>query len=361
MLSSCAPLPFRQLEALLAAAARELIWGLRTTGRELERWRSRALDIPDGTIREIALGALERKRGNTYGAGMFWTLPRERNHDLLRLLVTYQVMWDFLDSITENVALTSGWAGMHRLHATLADALDPGRPMDDPAQRRDGGYLNALMGACRERCLLLPSYQQLRPVLVDEAIRVSVQAINHNRDVSSREDALRKWAAREFPSLREAQWFELAAAAGANLAIYALLSLAADTVCDENAIARVHQAYFPWMGTLATMLDSYVDQAEDVANDEQRYVGYYDTPELAIARIAWLIRRCRRETCRLKDGERHTLLIACMVAMYLSKDSARTHDAQAGTRSLAHAGGTLTRMLLPVLRVWRIAYDQRST
>jgi hypothetical protein len=34
---------------------------------------------------------------------------------------------------------------------------------------------------------------------------------------------------------------------------------------------------------------------------------------------------------------------------------------RAGTARLARAGGTLTRLLVPVLRLWRIAYAQRSS
>ena len=50
-----------------------------------------------------------------------------------------------------------------------------------------------------------------------------------------------------------------------------------------------------------------------------------------------------------------------MVAMYLSKDSARTPEMTQPTRQIAKAGGALTNALLPVLRLWRIAYGQRST
>jgi len=53
--------------------------------------------------------------------------------------------------------------------------------------------------------------------------------------------------------------------------------------------------------------------------------------------------------------------VACMVAMYLSKDSARTPAMRARTRRLTSAGGSLTEILLPILQAWRIAYRQRST
>jgi hypothetical protein len=45
--------------------------------------------------------------------------------------------------------------------------------------------------------------------------------------------------------------------------------------------------------------------------------------------------------------------------MYLSKDSSRSRALRASSASLAGAGGSLTALLLPVLRIWRIAYALR--
>ena len=75
------------------------------------------------------------------------------------------------------------------------------------------------------------------------------------------------------------------------------------------------------------------------------------------------VKSCTRlpgEARALPDGARHTVIVACMVAMYLSKDSSRTPQMRASTRTLAAAGGSLSRLLLPVLRVWRVLYSQRD-
>jgi tetraprenyl-beta-curcumene synthase len=57
---------------------------------------------------------------------------------------------------------------------------------------------------------------------------------------------------------------------------------------------------------------------------------------------------------------RDAVIVASMIAMYLSKDSARTPELDDYTRLLARAGGSLTRLLMPVLRTWRALYGQRS-
>jgi tetraprenyl-beta-curcumene synthase len=108
------------------------------------------------------------------------------------------------------------------------------------------------------------------------------------------------------------------------------------------------------------MLDSHVDEVEDVAAGGQCYVAYYRSSELATQRMVRLLQRCLYEVGALRNSKRHTLLVGCMVAMYLSKDSARTRETRARTMRLLSAGGSLTKILLPILRAWRIAYGQRS-
>jgi tetraprenyl-beta-curcumene synthase len=337
---------------------------LPAVAREEQRWRTLARAIPDRAIREDALSALCDKRGQTDGAALFSTLPRDRNPSLLRLLVAYQIIWDFLDSVSERGA-GAGQANGRQLHLALIDALDPARPISDYYRhnpwRQDGGYLNALVNVCRENCARLPSYERVRDLVVEEASRAQVLAINHDPDPSRRDTLLEAWASREFPSKHEASWFELSGASSAGLTIFALLALASEPTCSEREITLARRAYFPWTSALAAMLDSYVDQTEDAANGDHSYIAHYPTPELASKHICLMVRRCLREARSLENSEKHILIVTSMVAMYLSKDSALTPAMRERTTHILDAGGSLTRALHPILRLWRIAYAQRST
>ena len=84
------------------------------------------------------------------------------------------------------------------------------------------------------------------------------------------------------------------------------------------------------------------------------------TAMLAVRRLCEIVDRTAREARGLRNGHRHATIVACMVAMYLSKDGAYVPDMRAGTRALAGAGGSLTRLLLPLLRMWRAAYLKRA-
>jgi tetraprenyl-beta-curcumene synthase len=341
-----------------------LAWGLPQVGREVRGWRELARKIPDAPIRQDALSALDGKRGHTDGAALFSILPRARNPTLLRLLVAYQITWDFLDSVSERGA-TSGQANGRHLHIALIDSLDATRPISDYYShhpwRDDGGYLRTLVSVCRECCLRLPSYERARPFVVRDAIRAQVLTFNHDPDPLIRDTCLEMWAAQEFPTGHEASWFELTGAASGGLTIFALLVLASEPACTDGDITQTLRIYFPWAGILATMLDSYVDQAEDIANGDHIYISHYLTPEFAIERICLIVKRSLREAGTLKDGEKHILIIASMVAMYLSKDSALTPEMREATMRILDAGGSLTRVLHPILRLWRTAYGLRST
>jgi len=354
------PLTPAQLAALGSAAARELLWGLRGVSREIASWRARASEIPCSNARRVALEALRAKRGHIDGAALFWILSPSPDPGLLRLLVAYDVLCDYLDSLTER----AGAGDARLLHRAMTDALEPGGPSRDyfagAAGAGDGGYLDALVGTCRAACAGLPSFAVVQPHALREAARASaVLPLNHLPD-AQRDAGLQAWAACELPGEHELAWYELGAAASTWLAVQASLALAANPACKEAEVEAVCRAYFPWCSLAGTMLDSYVDEADDLAAGDHRYVAHYPSRTIMLDRLSMAVERAALVVTRLPDGQRHAVILSCMVAMYLSKDSARTAGLRDSTRRLAASGGTLTRVLVPILRAWRIRYRQVS-
>ena len=355
------PLTPGQIWALAAAATRELTWGLREVSAEIARWRALATAIPDEPIRDDALYALAHKRAHADGAALFSVLPAERSASLLRLCVAYETILDFLDNVSER---HTEEANGRELHLALVDAIDPDRPLADYYRyhpwRDDGGYLKALVTSCRRWCAALPSFESVRPHLLREAERTQVLALNHIDDPDERDKALQEWAHREFPGEHDLTWFELGGAASASLVILALLALGAEQTVSQTDLDTTCAVYWPWVSLVAVMLDSFADQAEDSESGDHSYVTHYGCPIRTVNRLCGCVRRAAQGALRLQDGHRHAVIVACMVAMYLSKDSARTEKMRPATQKLIRAGGSLCRLLHPILRLWRIAYSQRS-
>jgi tetraprenyl-beta-curcumene synthase len=356
------PLTLAQIRALAFATGRELTWGLGETSNEIARWRALAAAIPDDPIRHDALTALAHKRGHADGAALFSVLPDKRDLCLLRLLVGYETILDFLDNVSERHPTE---VNGRELHLALSDALDAEAPPADYYRhhpwRDDGGYLLALVEFCRHWVRRLPSYDRVRHLAIREARRTQVLALNHLPDPAQRDEALRAWVAEEHPDERRLEWFELTGLASSSVQVLALLALASKSAIRGEEIERTWATYWPWMGMIAVMLDSYADQDEDAASGDHSYVAHYDDREQMVQRLGHAIAEAARGSLGLPDGHRHAVILGCMTALYLSKDSALTARHKATTRRLAKAGGSLTRLLLPVLRAWRLAYSQRAT
>jgi tetraprenyl-beta-curcumene synthase len=380
---------------------RELLWGLPRVACEARLWRARALMIPDAPLRADALDSFARKRANTDGAALFSVIASSREHRLLQVIVAYETIWDFLDNVSERGA-TAGEINGHQLHRALLEALDLDANISAYYRHhpwaQDGGYLWALVQTCRSCCASLASYRRVRHLLIREGRRANVGVCNHELDPERRRVALDRWAQNEFPSALTPSWsggpeafhsalmpswsggpeafhsalmpswsggpeafhFELTAAASCSAVIHVLLAIASDAACDEQWVAGAYAAYFPWFSVAVTMLDSFVDQAEDAAQGAHSYIAHYPSEEIAMQRVREAIERSTRSLRDLHHGQRHAVIAACMVAMYASKDSARAPHMRARTERLVRAGGPLARALVPVLRMWRVAYRQQS-
>jgi tetraprenyl-beta-curcumene synthase len=356
------PLSARQIKAVIAAAVRQLAWGRPQIDRETRKWSRLAAEIPDAAIHADALKSFESKRGNVAGAVLFASLPSDRSEVLLRTLVTYQTIFDFLDDLHERHPTT---ANGQLLYLALTDALIPGGPISDYYAEHpwtdDAGYLNSLVEACRRHFAALPSFERVQPLLIREARRAhEALALGHLPNPDCRDRELRHWAEKEFPNQEEWPWFELTAAASGQLASYAVLALATKSNLADREIAAIYDAYWPLVPILTTMLDSFVDQAEDADNGKHQYVSHYREPDYAVNRMTEMIEAAAKEILELPEGPRHAVIFGCLITFYLTKDSARTPVMEPGARQLLDAGGSLMRALTPVLRIWRTAYAQRA-
>jgi tetraprenyl-beta-curcumene synthase len=343
------------LLALARACMRQLVWARPRVLREAARWEARASRIADERVRAHALASLREKRNLSFGAAFFCILPRRRNASLLRLLVAFEAIWDFLDLLSEDLA-SGGAVSCAQLHLALVEALTPDAPASDYYRfhlaEDDGGYLRALVETCQAECSRLPSYSRIMPLILDGVANCSVQAINHEHSTQRRAASLRRWASEAFPEDRTTPWFELAAAASAFMP-HALLALASEPDCTEGRAARVCAGYFPSVSVAIVMLDSYVDRAEDLARGGHSYLAYYGDERTAVSRLIEIIQTMESEMRELGDRHRHAVIAGCMVAMFLSRDDAHAPSSSASTRQIVEQCDGITRLVLPLLRVFR--------
>jgi tetraprenyl-beta-curcumene synthase len=343
------------LVALARASVRQLVWARPRVLKEAARWEACAAEIPDERLRAHALASLREKRDLSLGAAFFCVLPRKRHASLLRLLVAFEVIWDFLDTLSEDLA-SGGAVSCAQLHLALVEALTPGAPVSNYYRfcpgGGDGGYLRALVETCQAKCSRLPSYPRVMALVLDGVANCSVQAINHEHSPQRREASLRQWVSDQFPEDRTTPWFELAAAASAFMP-HALLALASEPGCTQERAAQVCASYFPSVSLAIVMLDSYVDRAEDLTHSGHSYIAYYLDEQTAANRLIEVIQTMESEMRGLGDRHRHAVIAGCMVAMFLSKNVANTPPLSAQTRQMVEQSSGIARLVLPLLRTFR--------
>jgi tetraprenyl-beta-curcumene synthase len=357
-----APVTTQQLRALTVSAGRELAWGLYEVKAEALLWRTRADAIPDSATRDYALAAMDEGRVLVDGAALFWILPPHRRLDLLRLLVALQTLLNFLDLVLEREACgpdrrPGSWMWVAR------EALDLTRPPPDREIKarlgNDGGYLSALVMACRVGCATLPNYQHAHRVLVREATRSRAFEIEHDRDESRRTVTMQAHVAEHFNGVTGITWWELVGGASALLTAMVVLALAADETTTQDDLLQAADAYV-WVASAAALLDSYVDRPADVSSGAHNWFDYYPTDMHATQRAAELLQGAVSRISALRNAERHVVIVGSMAALWLSSDTARRADLREATAAMARSGGGMTRLLIPVLRTWRMAHRRTS-
>jgi tetraprenyl-beta-curcumene synthase len=344
-----------------ASAARSYWLGVFPVVRsEIRRLRHRARSIPDPVLRSLALDAQRRKWASLEGAAAFATFaPRKQRAEVARLLVDLQGVFDYADTLMEQPSDDPA-ANARRLHQAFLTALQPELPHHDyyqhHARREDGGYLVQLADACRASIRELPSYPVVADAVMRHAWRIVFYQCHINLATANDHPYLARWAAKQ-ASGAELNWWEVGAACGSSLAIFAHIAAAADpalTPCEVNAIEAL---YWPWAEALHIFLDSLIDRTEDRETHQPNLLDHYRSQEEMTERLRLLagetVKRAR------EVAPHHRLILAGMVALYLSDERAWIASARPASERILAATGTLAKPALLLLRARRMAPSAR--
>ncbi|MBA3808227.1 MAG: DUF2600 family protein [Solirubrobacterales bacterium] len=322
--------------------------------REIRQWTRRARQIPDPVLRTHAIDKLSRERLNPEAAAFFAILaPRRQRAQLVRLMVAYQVAYDYLDAINEEPATAALNNGLH-LHRALSDAVGvlpaTGDYYRHSPHSDDGGYLLALVGACRSALRHMPSARAIAPVLIQAAERCGeAQSRNHAALVEGRPQLIR-WTARL--GVRNYHWWELAAGGISCLALHALFAAAAgnSTLADAS---RIDAAYFPSVCAISALLDSLIDLANDATTANHNFTAHYAASAEAATRFAAITAEARTLLATLRIARRHDLILTGIASFYLSAPQAKTEFARTITSHTLQCLGPMATPMLSVCRVMR--------
>lgn len=341
------------------AASRYWLGIFPLVGRELRHWHERARQIPDPTLRRLALLTQDSERGNIEGAAAFAVLaPRAQRKRVVRAVVAFQTTYDYIDTLAEQPCEDSVANGL-QLHLALLSALDPTCEHPDYYEHnrasRDNGYIRNLIDSCRFAFAALPSHASVaEPALRCARRMVAYQSLNH----SSPGDAahgLARWALGATPAGSGLYWWETAAGAASSLSVFALIAAAAQPTLAVAEALAIERAYFPWIGALHVLLDSLIDRHDDLQAGQHCLIDHYSSAEQAATRLSAIAARALHATELSRQSTLHATILGAMVSYYLSSPSTSTPEAMPAAQRVLETMGTLLTPAMVVHKARRAA------
>jgi tetraprenyl-beta-curcumene synthase len=327
---------------------------------QLRRWERRAHAINDPASRALALQKLADERFNSEVAATLATLaPRAYRRRTIEAIVAYEVMYDYLDGLTELPSADPLQRGRD-LYEPFVQAVRP--PMSSAGsawQEQDGDdYVLALAATVREALAALPAAAAIREAGTRAATRCAEAQTRAHAVPQLGVAQLQDWAASE-TAASSLGWREfLAGSASSVLVVHALIAAAADPRTTVREAAEIDTVYLS-ICALSTMLDSLIDHEQDTQAGQEGYAGYYESNEHLASDLAHAARRATAHSASLRNGAHHVMTLVGVAAYYASAPSASNEFAAPVTQRISRELQPLMTPTLAVMRTWRLAKQAR--
>jgi tetraprenyl-beta-curcumene synthase len=329
---------------------------------ELDRWLLQAEAIPDPSLRELAVSKLRSEHFNAEVAATLGTLaPRARRRDVVEAIVALEVLYDYLDGLTERPVqepLRSGRCLYQAFTEALVSEADEDYYAFQPSGD-DGGYLRELAAAVRIGCQRLPGQELVLEPMLSAVNRCAEGQVRVHAAPQAGTEQLRSWAQAN-RSGSQLGWREYVAGSVASvLAAHALIAVSAgNSITAEEA--RATDAAYLSISAMSTMLDSLIDYEGDVQSGEPWLVGFYGDPQQLGDQLAKVAGDAATRARSLPHGAHHYITLVGVVAYYASASEARGELVAPLLMRLRTELRPVLGPTLAVMRVWRLAKRARA-
>ncbi|MFT8870774.1 MAG: tetraprenyl-beta-curcumene synthase family protein [Sporolactobacillus sp.] len=291
--------------------------------RQLNVWKQRAQAIPDEALRTQALDSIAGKTFHCEGGGIYSLIAGLRRREVITFIVAYQTISDYLDNLCDRSGSLDP-NDFRCLHRAMIDALTPDGACGDYYAKRgnpdDGGYLAALVGACRHVLFALEGYPMIANALLELAGFYCDLQVHKHVEKDERVPRLMAWFQKNRSRLPEMSWYEFAACSGSTLGVFCLVAYAAarGEKMDKGLVVIIRNSYFPWVQGLHILMDYFVDQEEDRREGDLNFCFYYKNEQQMLDRFYHFIAEADAAIQSMPDRRFHQMINRGLLGIYLA-------------------------------------------
>jgi len=284
--------------------------------------------------------------------------PARHRERTVEAIVTLQIMYDYLDALTEQPTADPIRDGLQQSKAFVDAVTAATQPAVDRdvyfPDDGDAGYLADLAIAVRDALVGLPAVDAIAETIVVSAARCAEAQVRIHAAPHAGTGQLERWAKHEARDT-ELQWREwLFGAMGSVVAVHALIALAADERATCKQASELDSTYLS-LCVLTTVLDHLVDHERDALTGEQSYLHLYASRQDLAQQIAVVTRRVMERAHTIPDGPHHAMILSGVVAYYTAQPCAMGEFARPVTEHVRDQLRPLITPTLATMHAWRLA------
>jgi tetraprenyl-beta-curcumene synthase len=327
---------------------------------QLRRWETRAASIADPRLRELACAKLVDERFNVEVAAMIaTTAPARCRYRTVEAIVALQVMYDYLDALTEQPTPDPIRDGLQYSKA-FTDAVTLAAPpatdyyAHHPSRVDDRGYLADLALTVHTAIKSLPAARAIADTIPVSAARCAEAQVRIHAASLTGLAQVELWATHEAIGT-ELGWREwLFGAMGSVVAVHALIALAADEHSTPKQARELDDTYLS-LCVLTTVLDHLVDYEHDALTGEPSYMHLYVTRQELQREVTLVVRQVSEHVRVMPNGPHHLMILSGVIAYYTSQPSAMDEFARPVTEHVRDQLRPLITPTLATMHLWRLA------
>ncbi len=310
--------------------------------KKILEYSNYASKIRSRSIRAYALEALEKNKFDFAVSSVFILYPHVDISLATDVVFSFQAIIQYLDTICSHSSASSE-SFLKLIFSSLKDATNI--RSDDFIKyftffpsKDDDGYLSILVEKCRQKVLLLPSFDIVRDYIVAYlSLFIDLQVIKYSSDQYNRELNLHNWSDAHAQNYRDISHWEFCMSIDSPLTLQMLLSLATNPDLTEHEVESINNSFFPWICGIQKILEGYLNYNDTLFSRSINHIFYYTNLKEYEDRIIYFIKKANEY--KASNFRAYRCIIKILLIIYVTHPKATVGMNRITSKVLMKAGG----------------------